>query len=57
MAVKLQRVTMLFKIPKDKDDKLCNFETKVGSTIFQKKKPKISVPVKVIAVIYPDKEP
>lgn len=37
-----------FKIPKNKDDKLCNFETKVGSTIFQKKKPKISVPVKVI---------
>ena len=36
-----------FKIPKKVEDKLCQFTTKVGSTIFKKCKPKISVPVKI----------
>lgn len=37
-----------FPKPKSVEDKLCGFETKVGSGIFNKKKPKISVPVKII---------
>ena len=37
-----------FKIPKDGSDKLCNFSTKAGSTIFKQYRPKISVPVKII---------
>lgn len=37
-----------FKKPLPADSKLCNFQTKSGSTFFQIKKPKISVPVKII---------
>ena len=37
-----------FPKPLSQDSKLCNFQTKSGSTIFQIKKPKISVPVKIV---------
>lgn len=37
-----------FKIPKSSSDRLVNFQTKNGSTIFEKKKPKLQVPVKIL---------
>ena len=37
-----------FKVPRPETDRLCNFETKVGSTIFKMKRPKLSVPVKIV---------
>ena len=37
-----------FPKPLPEDSKLCQFQTKSGSTIFQNKRPKISVPVKIV---------